>query len=126
LSHAFSLRNFLKDLARKKTKFKNKTMLIWKEVCKTKTQANYSLADLRKCHMEDRITRLTYYQCCELGSVDKGHREEQQWKSLMCSKSTCRINLVETAVIKFPVHIFKAFFTVRKVAFVAGHTGKMP
>jgi hypothetical protein len=24
------------------------------------------------------------------------------------------------------VHIFKAFFTVRKVAFVAGHTGKMP
>lgn len=85
-------RNFLKYLARKIIKFKNTIKLIWKWVHGTKTWSTYSLRELKKDHVEKRITGLTDCQCCELGSAGKGHRGERQWRSLRCSESTCKIN----------------------------------
>lgn len=50
---------------------------------------------------EDTIIRLTDCQCCEPGSADKGHRGEQQWKSLTYSKSTCETNAGGKNIIKY-------------------------
>lgn len=76
-----------------------------------------SLGELKKDHIEDRITRLTGCQCCELGSVGKGHRGEQQWKSLMYSKSTCKTKAGVKEVINYTVQTPKAFLRISSVEY---------